>query len=119
MNSITYSLKLNESPFSRIKSGQKTIELRLFDDKRKQIRLGDFIEFRLQPELEETIKTQVTGLLNYPMFSDLVNDLPLEYFGCETKQQALEEVSKFYPEEDQVLNSVLGIRIKIVENVQD
>ena len=38
-------MKLNESPFDRIKNGTKTIEFRLYDDKRKQIKVGDKIEF--------------------------------------------------------------------------
>ena len=38
-------MKLNPAPFAMIKSGKKTIELRLFDEKRQQIKAGDAIEF--------------------------------------------------------------------------
>jgi ASC-1-like (ASCH) protein len=34
---MLHKMKLNESPFQRIKNGTKTIEFRLFDEKRKQI----------------------------------------------------------------------------------
>lgn len=34
-----------QRPFEKIKSGSKTIEMRLFDEKRQRISVGDFIEF--------------------------------------------------------------------------
>ena len=33
---MIHKMKLNESPFERIKNGTKTIEFRLYDDKRKK-----------------------------------------------------------------------------------
>lgn len=38
-------MKLNDSPFDRIKSGKKIIDIRLFDEKRKLLNLGDIIHF--------------------------------------------------------------------------
>ena len=40
---MLYKMKLNKSPFERIKNGTKTIEFRLYDEKRKQIKVGDKI----------------------------------------------------------------------------
>ena len=34
---MIHKMKLNESPFERIKNGTKTVEFRLFDEKRKAI----------------------------------------------------------------------------------
>ena len=41
---MIHKMKLNESPFERIKDGTKTIEFRLYDDKRKKVKIGDEIE---------------------------------------------------------------------------
>ena len=38
-------MKLDKEPFEKIKSGEKTIELRLYDEKRRKIRVGDIIVF--------------------------------------------------------------------------
>ena len=38
-------MNLHKAPFQMIKSGAKTIELRLYDEKRKKIKAGDIIEF--------------------------------------------------------------------------
>lgn len=48
---MIHRMKLNESPFERIKDGTKTIEFRLYDEKRRQIKIGDQIEFSKLPEL--------------------------------------------------------------------
>ena len=42
---MTYEMNLNRQPFDMIKSGRKTIELRLNDEKRKNIVAGDKIKF--------------------------------------------------------------------------
>ena len=42
---MTHSMQLTPSPFQMIKEGTKTIELRLFDEKRRKIQTGDIIEF--------------------------------------------------------------------------
>ena len=34
---MLHKMKLNESAFERIKNGTKTVEFRLYDEKRKQI----------------------------------------------------------------------------------
>ena len=38
-------MKLHPEPFAKIKDGSKTIELRLYDEKRQRISIGDTIRF--------------------------------------------------------------------------
>ncbi|MBU1091861.1 hypothetical protein KKA27_03305 [Patescibacteria group bacterium] len=40
-------------PFERIKRGEKKIEIRLFDEKRQKIKIGDIIETYKEPENKE------------------------------------------------------------------
>ena len=42
---MTHELRLHDEPFNLIKNGTKTIELRLYDEKRREIHEGDNIEF--------------------------------------------------------------------------
>lgn len=55
-------MKLQESPFERIKSGTKTVEFRLYDEKRSKINIGDQINFSKLPDLQETILVDVLDL---------------------------------------------------------
>ena len=42
---MKHEMKLNDSPFNKIKNGTKTMELRLYDEKRRRLREKDYIEF--------------------------------------------------------------------------
>lgn len=42
---MLHKMKLQEDPFERIKNGTKTVEFRLYDEKRQTIQIGDEIEF--------------------------------------------------------------------------
>lgn len=42
---MMHEMRLQPGPFERIRSGEKTIEYRLFDEKRQTIRIGDEIAF--------------------------------------------------------------------------
>ena len=109
----THTMGLQPEPFEKIRSGKKTIELRLFDEKRKVIQLGDIIEFQKQPEEQETIQTEVIALLRYKTFSELFDDFPVETFGGADKESLLEGVHRFYTPERERKVGVLGIKIKL------
>ena len=40
---MRHTMKLKEDPFERMKNGTKTIEFRLYDEKRRKIKVGDEI----------------------------------------------------------------------------
>ena len=72
---MLYKMKLNESPFERIKNGTKTIEFRLYDEKRQQVKVGDQIEFSKLPNLQEKLKVDVIGLYREETFEKLFKKL--------------------------------------------
>ena len=67
---MVVSMKLNKDPFTRIAERTKTVELRLLDEKRKSIRVGDFIKFS---DLSSTniVITKVVGLTFANNFEEL------------------------------------------------
>lgn len=107
-----HEMKLQSSPFQKIKDGTKTIELRLFDEKRQQLKLGDEIEFSLIDSPDEKLLTEVVGLLRYKSFQDLYKDYLPEVIGSETKDD-WRLMRKYYSEEDEKRFGVLGIRVNI------
>ena len=111
---MMYTMKLQPLPFDKIKEGRKTIEVRLYDEKRRDIKLGDIIEFERESEQTEIIKTKVMGLLNYKTFTDLINDFPVTYFGHPDKEDLLKSIYTFYTKEQEEKYTVLGIKIKLI-----
>ena len=63
-------MKLQPKPFSSIANGTKTIEMRLYDEKRRQLNVDDEIEF-LNEATGQTIITKVIQLHLFPNFREL------------------------------------------------
>ncbi len=109
-----HELKLQPEYFEAIKSGKKHIECRLYDEKRRTIQLDDTLIFLKNPEFEEKITVQVTGLLHYRTFEAMLNDFPVEIFGADDRQQIKQALNIFYTSEDQMKFGVLGIRFDVM-----
>lgn len=108
-------MKLQSFPFEKIKNGEKNIEVRLYDEKRKEIKIGDIIEFRKEPEQIQVVKAEVTGLLNYKTFEELVSDFPASVFGHPDKEDLLKSIFTFYTKEQEKKYTVLGIKIQLIK----
>ena len=48
---MKYEMKLQPKYYNFILNGTKRIEIRLFDEKRQQIKIGDTIKFLKEPNL--------------------------------------------------------------------
>lgn len=110
-------MKLRPKYFDCIKNGTKRIELRLNDEKRSIIQLGDEIEFLKEPELKENIRVRVLGLLRYQSFADLFKDFDISVLADKTmtKEELLNVLQEFYTIEKQKEYGVLGIRIEKIQ----
>ncbi len=100
--------------FKSIKEGQKKVEVRLNDEKRRMIKVGDTIEFIKVPEQDETLQVKVTDLKIYNTFQAMYEDIPFQYFDCDgwTMQQILDETYEIYTPEQEKEWGTLAITIK-------
>lgn len=64
---VTSYMHLEEQPFEAILSGKKRVELRLNDEKRRTLKVGDRVEFIC---LERSIRVEVTDLSYEKKFSN-------------------------------------------------
>ncbi len=111
---MLHKMKLNEGPFERMKNGTKTIEFRLYDEKRQQIKIGDQIEFSKLPDLQEKLLVDVMELYREDSFENLFRKLYNDEEEITRKTKAMYEI--YSPEKEQQYG-ILGIKIKI--NVDD
>lgn len=108
-----HSMKLAKGPFDKIASGEKIIESRLFDEKRRIIAPGDEIEFSRNDDSNKGVVVVVKALYRYDSFENLFLDFPPVYFGGESREFLLDEIGMFYSQDDQSKNGVVGIRIEL------
>ena len=108
-------MRLLLKPFGLIRSGAKTIEIRLYDEKRRKIQVGDTITFRKLPEEEESITTEVEALYRCGTFEELYKSLSFEAFGCAgySMEKMLSGTYEIYTPEQERKYGVLGIKIKL------
>ena len=109
----THHMKLARKPFESIKSGQKIIETRLYDEKRQQLNIGDCIEFVQNDDPTRIVLTKVRALYRYGSFNDLFSDFPPEYFGGVSKEELIGEIRKIYPKGEEQKYGVVGIKIEL------
>ncbi len=107
---MIHNMKLNEKPFNNIKNGTKTIEYRLFDEKRKLLKVGDRIVFSKLPDLEDKIVVDVLDLYQEKTFKDLYIKLGNSEEAAKEKANSMYTI--YTPEEEKEYG-VLGIKIKI------
>lgn len=111
----THQLKLAAEPFNAIISGNKTIESRLYDAKRQKIQIGDRIIFTNRDNSEQTIATEVVGLLRYATFRDLFSHNNPRKFGGDNVEWLENQISEFYSIEDQKIYGVIGIEFRVCQ----
>ena len=98
-----HNFKLHKQPFSLIKSGQKTIELRLYDEKRKTVKLGDTLVFT-NADKQGVQFCKVIGLHRYSSFEALYGEISVEKYG-----HSGTDMSVYYSAEEQEKYGVVGI----------
>lgn len=113
---MNHVMKLKSRYFDYMKNGTKRIEIRLNDEKRKLIKVGDTITFLKDPELTDKINTKVIELLKYDNFDDMFNDMDISLLADKSmsKEELINVLEEFYTKERQKEYGVLGIRIELL-----
>ena len=105
----THNLQLAAEPFQAILSGRKTIESRLYDEKRRLIHPGDLLIFINRDNPKETIEARVTGLLKYDTFHNLFSSNDPAKFGGPSVEWLESQINEFYIFDAQLRYGVIGI----------
>lgn len=109
---MIHKMKLKSEPFEKMRSGAKTIELRLNDEKRRLVKVGDFIEFTLIHDPVQKLTARVIALHHFDSFQKLYAALPKEKMGyTENETSNLDHMDEYYPREKQEQYGVLGIEL--------
>ena len=106
-------MKLQESPFERIKNGTKTVEFRLYDEKRSKINIGDQIEFSKLPDLQETILVDVLDLYREDTFENLFKKL---FTDEDEIKKETKSMYQYYSPDEEKQYGVVGIKISLISS---
>ena len=116
-----HHMNLNPDPYEMIKNGKKTIELRLYDEKRRKIRPSDEIVFT-NAATGETLRTRVFKLHCFNSFGELYQTLPLlqcGYIEEDIAQAQPSDMEQYYSVDDQAKYGVVGIELFLQKQTTD
>ena len=110
---MEFKMHLREKPFFMIKSGQKDIEMRLYDEKRQKIKVGDTIEFSNE-ETGQVITTEVVNLHVCDSFDKLYSIFDKKRLGYLQNEEAdPKDMQQFYSLPEISKYGVVGIEVKL------
>lgn len=114
-------MNLVPTAFVKIADGNKTIELRLNDEKRQRINVEDTVVFNCS-STKDIITAQISGLHKFSNFKELYNALPLEKCGytvAELDTAHYTDMEQYYTKEQIEKYSALGIELFNVSSICD
>ncbi|MDD2398698.1 MAG: DUF3850 domain-containing protein [Bacilli bacterium] len=110
---MNHWMKIRHQFFEKITKGEKCLEVRLYDAKRRQFNRGDIITFT-DEDSGESYDAVIKDLFIYPNFQALFRQFPSEVFGF-PKETPIDEMVKFmytiYQPWDELRFGVVAIRL--------
>jgi len=112
---MIHQMKLANSPFNTIKAGTKIIEMRLYDEKRREVKIGDTIQFTNR-DTAEVLLVEVLALHIFNSFEEMYNAFDKISLGyAENEVANPSDMGQFYSDEDIKKYKVVGIEIKLIQ----
>ena len=112
---MIHKMNLAPAPFKSISLGKKTVEMRLYDEKRLKIKDGDEIECE-NIDTHKKIKCEVINLTRYKDFFELYSNFDKTAIGYDEKETAnAEDMYAYYSFEQIKKYGVLVIEIKLIK----
>lgn len=110
---MQYNMNLHNGPFESIKSGSKTIEMRLYDERRKTLQVGDTILFTNNSTSEQML-AKIVSLQVFDNFEDLYRHFDKVSIGYKPDEIAKPDDMLLYYTLEQIKEyGVLAIGIKL------
>jgi ASC-1-like (ASCH) protein len=102
--------------FSSMKSGRKTVEVRLNDEKRRKLQVGDLITFTKVPEGNEKLRAEVIELREFFTFKEMYEAIPANEFDAlsDTVDDMVKNTYQIYTPEQEAKWGILAITVKVV-----
>ena len=108
-----HTMKVQTKYYNLLKSGVKTVELRLWDEKRQLIKVGDQITFSDLSNPVDSFTAQVLALHRANSFDELCKIISPTQAGFVSKEELIDCLQEFYTPEAQSQYGVVGIEVKI------
>lgn len=113
---MTHIMHLLNSVYDSTLNGTKKVEIRLLDDKRKKIKVGDTIQFINNFNPDKSFNVKVTKLRSFKDLNEVMNrySLKIIYKDDSSYEEFIDVYNSIYTLEEQDKYSVLAIEFKLI-----
>ena len=109
-----HEMRLNTRPFEAIACGTKDIEIRLYDEKRRLLQVGDRIRFRERGG-DRTLQASIVALHVFSDFKALYDAFPPARLGYACGEDVSPtDMEAYYSQEAQHAFGVVAIELKLL-----
>ena len=110
-------LHLHPEVFDVVASGNKNVEVRVNDEKRRQLKVGDTLIFLKRPDDIETITAKITNLVYFDTFLSVLDHYEMKniYLETTTPEEYISLLKQFYTDEDESQYGVVAIEFEIIK----
>ena len=110
---------LHPEVFDIVAQGVKDVEVRVNDEKRRKLKVGDTLIFLKRPEEKEQINGIVKNLVYFSSFEEVMDFYPVKRFYLEdtSKEEYIQLMKKFYSDEEVLENGVVAIEFEKVNSL--
>ena len=106
---MIYKMGLQNKYYKLVDQGNKIVELRLYDQKRKKLKVGNLIRFYEEPERINYIDTIITKLNKYNSFSEALENINMNLLTNESEEKYLADLENYYKKEEQATTNGLTV----------
>ncbi|MDK0714995.1 ASCH domain-containing protein [Clostridium perfringens] len=111
-------MNLSPDSFEMIEIGTKTIEMRLYDEKRKKISKGDYINFISTMNPNKQLEVKVIEIYKYNNFEELYKEFNKVKLGYrEDEIVHYTDMEQYYSKEDIDKYGVIGIEVEVIRRI--
>ena len=107
-----FTMSVRHKYFELIKSGQKDIELRAYDEKRRKVKIGDKFQLFDAENPNQYIICEVLNMHVAPDFESLFKKLDIKRSGFKDINELMDTITKFVAREELAHEQVVGMEIK-------
>ena len=109
-----FSMSLRPEYYEMVRSGEKDIELRLYDEKRRRMRNGDMLLIYNAQNRNDYIRAKIVRLHIAKSFADPSTKISMPRTGFASLNALMSAIEKFYDTEMESKYGIVGIELEVL-----
>lgn len=110
-----FSMSLRPEYYEMVKSGEKDIELRLYDEKRRKMHNGDIVLIYNAQTKNDYIRAKIVRLHIAKSFADLATKISMPRTGFASFGALVSAIERFYDAELESKYGIVGIELEVIQ----